>query len=120
MDNLISKEIVFQKLRKNPDQSYIKALQQMLDKGTLTFTDFANTGRIMGIEYYHKEFGSAPLDKKCENVCRYMSGLVAQHLETGEWLYVHEASESDEQPTRYVSKNLKEVEQFMWDNKINA
>lgn len=111
---------MFQKLRKNPDQSYIKALQQMLDKGTFTFSDFANTGRIMGIEYFKKEFGSSPLDKKCENVCRYMSGLVAQHLETGDWLYIHEAAESDEQNIKCVSKNLKEVEQFMWDNKINA
>lgn len=111
---------MFQKLRKHPDQSYIKALQQMLDKGVLTFTDFANTGRIMGTEYYKKEFGNVELDKQCETVCRYMSGLIAQHLDTGEWLYVHEAVESDEQPTRYMSKNLKEVEQFMWDNKINA
>ena len=111
---------MFQKLRKHPDQSYIKALQQMHDKGTFTFSDFANTGRIMGIEYFKKEFGSSPLDKKCENVCRYMSGLVAQHLETGDWLYIHEAAESDEQNIKCVSKNLKEVEQFMWDNKINA
>jgi hypothetical protein len=120
MNSLISKEIMFQKLRKHPDQSYIKALQQMLDKGTFTFSDFANTGRIMGTEYFKKEFGGTSLDKQCENICRYMSGLVAQHLDTGEWLYVHEAAESDEQPTRYLSKNLKEVEQFMWDNKINA
>lgn len=120
MTSLISKEIIFQKLRKHPDQSYIKALQQMLDKGVLTFSDFANTGRIMGTEYYKKEFGNSELDKQCETVCRYMSGLIAQHLDTGEWLYVHEAAESDEQPTRYMSKNLKEVEQFMWDNKINA
>lgn len=120
MNSLISREIMFQKLRKHPDQSYIKALQQMLDKGVLTFTDFANTGRIMGTEYYKKEFGNAELDKQCETVCRYMSGIIAQHLDTGEWLYVHEAAESDEQPTRYMSKNLKEVEQFMWDNKINA
>ena len=111
---------MFQKLRKNPDKSYIKAIQQMLDKGTFTFSDFANTGRIMGIEYFKKEFGSSPLDKKCENVCRYMSGLVAQHLETGYWLYIHEAAESDEQNIKCVSKNLKEVEQFMCDNKINA
>lgn len=120
MTSLISKEIIFQKLRKHPDQSYIKALQQMLDKGVLTFSDFANTGRIMGTEYYKKEFGNSELDKQCETVCRYMSGIIAQHLDTGEWLYVHEAAESDEQPTRYMSKNLKEVEQFMWDNKINA
>lgn len=110
---------MFQKLRKHPDQSYIKSLQQMIDKGAITLNDFANTGRIMGTEYYKQEFGSLPLDKKCENVCRYMSGLIAQHLETGDWLYVHEASESDEQSTRYVSKNLKEVEQFMWDNAVN-
>jgi hypothetical protein len=120
MNSLISREIMFQKLRKRPDQSYIKALQQIQDRGTMTFSDFANTGRIMGTEYYKQEFGSLPLDKQCENVCRYMSGLIAQHLDTGEWLYVHYEDESDEQPTKYRSKNLKEVEQFMWDNKINA
>lgn len=120
MNNLISKEIVFQKLRKHPDQSYIQNLQKMLDKGKLTFEDFANTGRIMGIEYYKNEFGDVELDNDCETVCRYMSGLTAQHLYGGDWLYVYESEKSDEQTIRAVSKNLKEIEKFMWDNKINA
>ena len=111
---LISNELALQKLRKSPDKSMIQKLQQMYDKDAISIYDFIDTGRIMPIAYYKKEFGEIQLDDKCENVCRYMGGIVIQNLNSGDWFYSNLPYTMG-----ILSTNLKEVEQFIWDKVIN-
>lgn len=113
---ILIKEIAFQKLRKNPDKSMIQALQLLYDKDKVSYADFVNTGRIMPTAYYKKEFGEMELHENCENVCRYMGGLLAQNLSDGSWVFSY-ATATDS--LSYEDKDLKMIEQFMWEKVIN-
>jgi len=113
---ILMKEIAFQKLRKSPDKAMIQALQLLYDKDKVSYADFVNTGRIMPIAYYKKEFGEMELHGNCENVCRYMGGLLAQNLSDGKWVFNYTTATDS---LSYEDKDLKMIEQFMWEKVIN-
>jgi hypothetical protein len=113
---ILIREIAFQKLRKNPDKAMIQALQILYDKDKVSYADFVNTGRIMPTAYYKQEFGEMELNENCENVCRYMGGLIAQNLSDGKWEFNYVTATDS---MFYVSDDLKMVEQFMWEKVIN-
>ena len=117
MKQLIEKEIIIQKMRNNTDQFLIQYLQQMIDKQLYSFDDFVNTGRIMPLSLYTREFGMSNFNADCCNICRYVGGFKAQNLRDGSWMIdMNDGSEDDEQNTIYKSENLKDVEDFIWNN----
>lgn len=114
MRELIEKEIIMQKMRKNTDTYLVQYLQQMIDKQLYSFDDFVNTGRIMPISLYTSEFGASNFNPDCCNICRYVGGFKAQNLRDGSWMIEGDSTNNDS----YVSDNLKDVEKFIWDNYI--
>ena len=119
MRELIEKEIIMQKMRKNTDTYLVQYLQQMIDKQLYSFDDFVNTGRIMPISLYTSEFGASNFNPYCCNICRYVGGFKAQNLRDGSWMInLNDGVEEDEHNTTYTSDNLKELEKIIWEKCI--
>ena len=113
-------EILVQKMRSTPDKNYIQMVQQLIEKDDLPFSAFINTGRLMEVAHYQREFVSHPYFKEnCTDIMRYIGGYCIQGLKTGEWLFdLNDAEQSDEQSTTFRSHKLSDVEHWIYDNVI--
>jgi len=120
LSNFLSTEILIQKMRPNPDKHFIQSIQMLMDKEHMTKEEFVNTGRFMSKEYYLKEFVNHNyFMSDVKDVMRYAGGYCIQVLPSGDWMFdTNDAHESDEVSTKYISKDVKEIEEKIWSNYV--
>lgn len=120
LSDFLMTEILYNKGCNKPNKHYIQSIQQLYDKGEMTKLDFINTGRFMPIKDYFENYGYHPhFHKEAKDLMRYAGGYCIQVLPNGEWLFDgNDATESDEVNTKFKSKNLSVVEDFMWKHYI--
>lgn len=87
---------------------YIQRLQQIIDKGSMTFEDFIDTGRFIEIQSFEH---SGYMDKDCKDVVVYVGGFGIQSLKTSEYLITIDGE--------HRSSELKEIEKILWDKIAN-
>lgn len=115
--NLIELEIERETQKKNASQDRISKLNSMLNKKSVTFEEFQDSGRFMPMEKYELEKNIAYIHPECRTVVRYMGGFVIQIMKSGAFVYMLKKDES-----LYVhleDDGLVKMEQKVWDAVAN-
>lgn len=107
----VSEEILKEKMRKNPDPLYVRTLQRLQDKGTMTIKDFINTGRITTLKNFKERVYPSTLLPECTDVMLYIGDFYLQILKDGEFYL----EMNDKHGVSIVkSKNIELVELVLW------
>lgn len=86
MKQLIAKEILSYKMRKDSNPKVVKKLQQMLDKETITRKDFLSLSYMIPIEDFFERNPNTDInliDSRCKDVISYIGGNFIQMLSDG-------------------------------------
>lgn len=86
MKQLIAKEILSYKMRKDSNPKVVKKLQQMLDKETITRKDFLSLSYMIPLRDFFKRNPNIDInliDNRCKDVISYIGGNFIQMLSDG-------------------------------------
>lgn len=87
-------------LEQETNKDRLKELAKILNRGTLTFSEWSATGKFLTAKQYAKKM---QLDKDCKQVIEYVGLTAIQVLSTGEYLFGD-----------IKSKSLDELENKIW------
>ena len=118
--NIIYKEILFQKLKTEPNRKFIRRLQNYVDKtDEMTLDDFQSFGRFIPRgRFLDSQTGlrakkmNSFLLYECSDVVVYVGGFYIQALKDNTF-YKRLGDDSIQ------SDNIKEVEEFYWDKHVS-
>ena len=122
--NLITQEILSEKMRHNPDPLYIRTLQRLQDKEYLTEEDFIKTGRILSTNKFKERVSISTLNPNCTDIILYVGGFYIQVLKDGTfYLEMGDADDpfdmGDMGYTRAESKDIETIEGILWTKYAN-
>lgn len=87
-------------LEQETNKDRLKELDKILNRGTLTFSEWSATGKFHNAKQYAKKIH---LDEDCKQVIEYVGLTAIQVLSTGEYLFGN-----------IKSKSLYELENKIW------
>ena len=99
----IKNHLELEKKKLKPNESRIKELNKILNKGTLTIEEWRMTGRFITVEEYASINKDVTLISNCREVVEYAGNSIIQVLDTG--VFVFEDTNS---------KTIDKVENFLW------
>ena len=108
MEQLKAELLYLKSKESNVSNRYIQRLQQILDKGHMTFEDFIDTGKFHEL---HSIEHLGNFDKDCKDLIIYVGGFGIQSLKTNEYLVVLDKE--------FRSSELKEIERVLWNERVN-
>lgn len=99
MKKIFLKEVLDEKNRNHPNKHYIQRLQKSADAELeFTFSVFKDTGRLMWVNQFDKDYPDQTIHKDCTDVMVYIGGLHIQALKSGGWfLYLGQEEYYDDE-----------------------
>lgn len=105
--NIFSKEALDEKLRPNADRNYISRMQILSDnQKELTYSVFKDTGRLIQIERFMKNYPDKDVHVDATDVIVYIGGYNIQILKSGKHYIEHEDG--------FISDDFKEIEKTLY------
>ena len=97
LNQLISNDIIAEKLYHTPDKGYIQMCQKIFDNcKDMHHKDFIDTGRIMPRDAFLERYPDKQIPQTTKNICRYVGGFYIEFVGTKKFSWAwHEDKDFD-------------------------